>query len=123
MPSRLPNECGPTHPIVERFGLTRIPTESSVSTNATIKDQPGAGRTVGLFLNYVGLSLENVLNRRAGRLGLGPKAVADKIRLCIGRSEGEIYNPCNRDFTKAETGAVKRLCKNLIRHAKYVTHE
>ena len=52
----------------------------SIDTNATAPNNPGPGRNVGLVLDSVGKRIEHALNRTAGRLRLGPVAVAWEIR-------------------------------------------
>ncbi|KLO07309.1 hypothetical protein SCHPADRAFT_655443 [Schizopora paradoxa] len=120
------------HSNVEVIGLFRAPTISSIDTDATIDDQPGAGRTVGRFLSSLGSKLEDVLNKQAERVGLGPKAVADEIcRLaghrqiwitvtdCLGSPlEQCLPVPPGRKFNKTETKSLRKLCQKLIEYAR-----
>lgn len=110
-------------PNVEVIGLARIDTVSSIDSNATADNLPGAGRTVGLFFAWLGSRLEHALNKRAERFGFGPKAIADEIRRHTGRHETTFQRRIilrDRTLTESETRKVKKLCKALIRHAKYV---
>ncbi|KLO10309.1 hypothetical protein SCHPADRAFT_907005 [Schizopora paradoxa] len=67
------------HSNVEVIGLFRALTVSSIDTDATADDLPGAGRTVGRLVGSLGSKLENFMSKRAERAGLGPKAVTDEI--------------------------------------------
>ncbi|KLO04903.1 hypothetical protein SCHPADRAFT_989216 [Schizopora paradoxa] len=115
--------------------LARNNTVSSIDTNATIDDQPGAGRTVGRFLASLGSDLESVLNKSAERSGSGPKAVADQIRRCAGHRQiwiarvvqgaSEVYDfgyylpvAPGRRFNSSETRTLRKLCQKLIGHAR-----
>ncbi|KLO10287.1 hypothetical protein SCHPADRAFT_942953 [Schizopora paradoxa] len=59
------------HSNVEVVGLTRIDTVSSIASDATTDNQPGAGRTLGVLYGRLGSELESALNRHAERLGVG----------------------------------------------------
>lgn len=51
-----------------------------MASDATAPNNPGPGRNLGRLYDTLGARLEDFLNSRAGRLELGPDAVAQKIR-------------------------------------------
>lgn len=117
------------HSNVEVVGLFRAPTISSIDTDATADDLPGAGRTVGRLFGSLGSKLEKVVNKRAEQAGLGPKAVADEICRLAGHRQimiddgwrGQICLPVapGRRFNKSEVKALKQLCQKLVRYARF----
>lgn len=124
------------HSNVEVVGLFRAPTISSIDTDATIDDQPGAGRTVGRLFSSLGSKLENSLNKHAEKRGLGPKAIADEICRLAGHRHilvtrvhrrGEHVTKSThcfpavpgRRFNNSETRTLRKLCQKLIGHARY----
>lgn len=91
----------------------------SIDTNATAPNNPGPGRNVGLLFDAVGKKIELVLNRTAGRLNLGPDAVAWQIRnlrhyresFIVGRDRNKGAPP-----TYEELRVIKRLCRRLLKY-------
>ncbi|KLO05264.1 hypothetical protein SCHPADRAFT_947058 [Schizopora paradoxa] len=106
--------------------LARVDTISTIDSDATIDDQPGAGRTVGRFLGSVGVKLENAMNKKAERAGLGPKAIADEIcRICGHReillnSFSHVHLPVapGRKLNESETKMLQKLCRRLIQYGR-----
>ncbi|KLO10289.1 hypothetical protein SCHPADRAFT_525554 [Schizopora paradoxa] len=120
-----------THSNVEVIGVFRAPTISSIDSDATIDDQPGAGRTLGRYIAWLGSKLEKAANSRAERLGLGPKAIANKICCRAGHQEiwiepsntwrlhwRQLVVP-NQRFNESQTKALRKLCRKLIKHASF----
>ncbi|KLO10307.1 hypothetical protein SCHPADRAFT_942964 [Schizopora paradoxa] len=117
------------HSNVEVVGLFRAPTVSSIDTDATADDLPGAGRTIGRLLGSLGSKLENFMNKRAERAGLGPKAIANEIcrlarhrQICIEETNSRprwcLPVAPGRRFNKSETKALRKLSQKLIAHAR-----
>ncbi|KLO10297.1 hypothetical protein SCHPADRAFT_525752 [Schizopora paradoxa] len=102
--------------------LARIDSISSIDSDATIDDQPGAGRTVGLFFSWFGTKIEKALNKRAERYGLGPKAIADEIICRLGYSDmvfGIRHKLVScRTLSKSEMNSLRKLCKKMINYAR-----
>lgn len=82
-----------------------------MSRNATVHNQPGAGRTIGLAITAAGSALESRINRTCARLGLGPDAAMQRIKAKLDRfddiefkraflvgetfrNEGRFFNDC-----------------------------
>ncbi len=82
--------------------LVRTNSIDSIATDATAQNNPGPGRNVGRLFDALGTRIEGLLNRRAGRLKLGPDAVAQKIR--------NLYQ--HRDLRRSteEYETMKKLC-------------
>ncbi len=99
-------------------------TNSSVSSTATAPNLPGAGRTVGLLTDFLGAHVEKFMNVRAGRLGLGPKAIAQEIRRLrrhdetslVERHAGSVFQ-----LNKRDERIFKKLCKKLLKYARFVS--
>ncbi|KLO10300.1 hypothetical protein SCHPADRAFT_525922 [Schizopora paradoxa] len=115
------------HPNVEVIGVFRAPTVSSIDTDATADDLPGAGRTVGRILGSLGSKLENVINKWAERSGLGPKAIAEKICRLAGHREIWIeernFRVClpvapGRRFSESQARSVQKSCQKLFGYAR-----
>ncbi len=106
--------------------LSRVNTCSSVASDATASNLPGAGRTIGLLLNALGARFETFLNRRAARLRLGPEGVAQKIRDLRGHDEVSIFQrhavPIG-PITEKEANALRRLCKKIIKYSRLALPE
>lgn len=80
----------------------------STSTNETAPNLPGAGHTIGLLYDSLGLILERLLNRIAVKRGLGPKAVSDRIR----------DNRYHRSYTAThELRVLVKDCRSLVKYA------
>ncbi|KLO04074.1 hypothetical protein SCHPADRAFT_897309 [Schizopora paradoxa] len=99
-----------SHSNIEVIGLSRMETISSIDSDATIDNLPGAGRTIGRFLSWLGSRLEKTMNKRAARLGLGPREVAGEIRQSTGYES--VFS------SKSETKILRNLCDRLIRLAR-----
>ncbi|KLO04403.1 hypothetical protein SCHPADRAFT_989699 [Schizopora paradoxa] len=118
----------------ERLGLgsnapaAQLDSNSTINSDATTDDQPGAGRTVGRFLAWLGSKVERAANEETKRLRIGPKAIADEI--CRLSRHREIWvkgtlkdSVClpvapGRRFNKSETKTLRTLCKKLIEHTR-----
>lgn len=92
---------------------------SIVSSNMTEDDRPGPGRILGNVYSSLGRQLESLLNSFAERRGLGPEAVAHRVR----RREEDLFNrrrlerpPTN--YTKEEAVQQRKDVKKLVRYAK-----
>ncbi|KLO15817.1 hypothetical protein SCHPADRAFT_244654 [Schizopora paradoxa] len=102
------------------LGLARVETSSSISSDATARNLPGAGRTVGLFLDWLGDRLEAFLNKKAVEKGLGPEAVGQQIRhlrrhhLTTFEMRHEVTEGAS---SHSEGRALKRLCRKLLKYA------
>ncbi|THH08607.1 hypothetical protein EW145_g2577 [Phellinidium pouzarii] len=53
---------------------------SIASSNETTDDQPGAGRTLGMFYSFIGSSIERNLGALADRLGHSPDGTVSRIQ-------------------------------------------
>lgn len=53
---------------------------STASTNETADNLPGPGRILGNIYVALGRRLENGIGLAAGKMGIGPRAIALKIR-------------------------------------------
>ena len=100
-------------------GASSLPSEpdclwevcSATDTNETADNLPGHGRLLGNFYSLVGRKLEAKLGHAADGMGLGPPAIAKKIRrIVIEDEDGYIWNS---QYKKAE-----RKCKQLVRYVK-----
>lgn len=95
----------------------------SIDTNATGPNNPGPGRNVGRLFDAVGTRIEHLLNKSAGRLKLGPEAVAEEIRnlrrfretfvLPVGHNGDGAVLPTDR-----EVRTLKRLCRRLLKYCR-----
>ncbi|KLO08600.1 hypothetical protein SCHPADRAFT_893753 [Schizopora paradoxa] len=93
---------------------------NGISTNATAPNLPGAGRTVGILLDWLGKGLESFMNKRAIQLNLGPEAVARDILRIRGEGEKFVfirYAVPNAYLTKSLERKLKKLCKSLLKYA------
>ncbi len=107
----------------DHSSLVRVQTCSSISTNATAHNLVGPGRNVGLLFDWLGAHLEALMNRRATRLGLGPDAVVEAIRLLLRHRETtftERHRLPLKPSTAVEAKKLKKLCKKLLRYARFV---
>ena len=100
-------------------GTSSLPTEpdclwevcSATDSTETADNLPGHGRLLGNFYSFVGRKLDAKLGHAADRMGLGPPAIARKIRrIVIEDEEGYIWN---RNLKEAE-----RKCKQLVRYVR-----
>ena len=100
--------------------LAKTVTHASLSTNATAPNLPGPGRLLGLLLDRLGKGLESSVNQGAGRLGMGPEAVAREIRQ-LRRHEtmtiGERYSSSRGPLSKREARTLKQRCEKLLKYA------
>ncbi|KLO14327.1 hypothetical protein SCHPADRAFT_927936 [Schizopora paradoxa] len=88
---------------------------TTISTDATAPNLPGAGRTVGLALDSLGARLEVYINRQATvYLDVGPEVVAGEIRRLRYTQEA---SP-TAQLSRAEARRLKRLCERLVRYAR-----
>lgn len=94
-------------------------TLSVISPNETQSDLPGAGRTLGRVYGRLGVSLEEVSNYLANKNGMGPIAVAQKVRHREWDRIGGTNIP-EREYTWWEVRQQRRDVKKLINYAKYV---
>lgn len=112
----------PEHP-----PLARIESISSIDTNATAPNLEGAGRTVGLVLDWLGGSLESFMKKRAVQLGYGPESVARDIRLLRHHHEiwiGRRYRDAIVDMptiSKSEMKKLRKLNKRLLKYTRYAS--
>lgn len=103
--------------------LARHDSIPSVSSDATAPNLPGAGRTVGLLMDYLGSHLELFLNLRAGDFGLGPEAIAQEIRHLRRHHETSIserHGTSTVGLNRREARTLKKLCKRLLKYARFV---
>ncbi len=103
--------------------LIRFETKSSIDSNATAPNLPGAGRTVGLLFDWLGARLEKVLNNHASKLGYDPDVVSQNIRQLCRHDERSIVerHKCSEiQLTRAERRNLNKLCKKLILCARSV---
>jgi len=108
------------------ISFIRVDTYSSIDSNATAPNLPGAGRTIGLLLAYLGSGLESFINRLAPRLGLGPQEVGKKLRRLRRHNETSIAERqlcSNVLLSEMEKSSVRKLCKKLLKYARYVVTE
>lgn len=105
--------------------LIRSDSDASIDTNATAANLPGAGRTLGLLLDYLGSNFESFMNRLAPRLGLGPEEVAKEICRLRRHHETSIaerhsVQQSNGRSNGAKERVLLKLCKKLLKYARYV---
>lgn len=103
--------------------LQRVDTVSSIASDATAPNLPGAGRTLGLFLDGAGALLENLLNKIATELGLGPAGVAKEIRHLRRHNETPFQSRLESAFAsrpKSEVRSLRKLCRKLLAYARSV---
>ncbi|KLO06432.1 hypothetical protein SCHPADRAFT_690375 [Schizopora paradoxa] len=103
------------------LGLGKKGTFNTVDTNATAPNLPGPGRTVGLLLDMLGKRLESFLNKRATKRGLGPKAVAEDIRMFRKHrvmSLSKRYTASLEQLPKKDAKGLKRRCKILLGYVR-----
>ncbi|KLO07531.1 hypothetical protein SCHPADRAFT_1001605 [Schizopora paradoxa] len=108
--------------LTSAYDLQRTYTNSSVSTNATASNLPGAGRTVGLVLDWLGGRLDDLMNISAHRHGLGPRAVTQEIRRLLLHSETTIverHSGFVYDLTSKQEHILKKRCKRLLQYARH----
>ena len=101
--------------------LIRTDSLSTVSTTATAPNLPGAGRTVGLALEWFGGRVEEIANSVATRRGLGPDAVARDIHLLCRHdltSFSYRHHSPMRVLSTAEHKTLKKLCRKLLNYAR-----
>ncbi len=105
--------------------LDPVYTNSSVDTNATAPNLPGAGRTVGLLLDFLGGRLESILNIGAAQVGLNPDGVIRAIRAICRHEDRSLAKRHKYPvlLSKSELKHLKRLCKRLIEYSRYVKPE
>ncbi|KLO18446.1 hypothetical protein SCHPADRAFT_886159 [Schizopora paradoxa] len=89
---------------------------SSIDTDATAPNLPGAGRTVGLFLDFVGERLETAMSAMAIQLRLDPENVVRAIRQICQHDDRPLFrrHKTPPELSKAELKSLKKLCKKLI---------
>ncbi|KLO09434.1 hypothetical protein SCHPADRAFT_943664 [Schizopora paradoxa] len=100
--------------------IYRIPTASSVETNATAPNLPGPGRNLGQLYDWLGLKFESYLTRLLVRRGLGPEAVAAAISRLRQHERFSIKDLHISDQGRVD-GKSRRLakyCKKLFKYSK-----
>lgn len=103
--------------------FVRAPSVSSIDTNATAPNLIGAGRTLGRFLDWLGVGLESGLNRVAGRMKFGPVAVAKKVRRARRHDETSIairYATRSNELGRSERQRLLKICVKLLGYTQYV---
>ncbi len=106
------------------FELLKSDTKSSIDSNATASNLPGAGRTVGLLFDWLGARVESVLSRRALKLGYDPDGVAQDIRQICRHDKRPMdvrHKVPELQLTNGERKHLKKLCKKLVECARFVT--
>ncbi|KAH8115027.1 hypothetical protein DFH11DRAFT_141170 [Phellopilus nigrolimitatus] len=92
---------------------------TSLSTNATASNLPGAGRTLGLAYDRGGGVLEVLLNRLAKQLGRGPDASMERIQerlfSMISAEDGAV--PYVLELLRQKSFFIKE-CKRILRYAQ-----
>ncbi|KLO12133.1 hypothetical protein SCHPADRAFT_998361 [Schizopora paradoxa] len=94
---------------------------STAHSTTTAPNLVGPGRTLGLFLDWMGNRLESLLNNRAAQLNMGPEAIAADIRRIRRHEEMSIstrYAVPYAYLTKSQEKKVHKLCKSLLKHAR-----
>lgn len=103
--------------------------ESSISTNATEPNLPGAGRTLGLLFDSLGRALEQKGSGIAEKWGFGPRAVAVRIQkirprpisyYCFDHQQYCLKGHCvtyPRNVSAAEKKKLKKDCRRLVKYA------
>lgn len=89
------------------------------SADATDSDLPGHGRVLGNFYSYTGRRLMQIVNGLAGKSGLGPSAIAMRIKNRVHWGRGRGYN-LKIIYTEKEEDEQKKDLKRLIHYAKSV---
>lgn len=100
--------------------LFRIDTIDTIASDATAPNLPGPGRNLGRLYDAVGERIEHLLNSRAGRLKLGPDALAEAIR-CLRRYEEGAWGRQLAAPTDKEYDTLKKPCQRLLKHCKCVS--
>ena len=104
-----------------RFYPNEVDIIEHESTNATESDLPGPGRTLGKVYKNIGRRLEEFLNDLAERKGLGPSAVAIRIKNRVDEGRRQAINLKRYGqvlYTEKEMADQRKDLKKLIRHAK-----
>ena len=84
---------------------------SATDTDETADNLPGHGRLLGNFYSLIGCKFETKRGHAADRIGLGPLAIARKIRrIVIENEDGYIWN--------SQRKKAGRKCKQLVRYVK-----
>ncbi|KLO15819.1 hypothetical protein SCHPADRAFT_244812 [Schizopora paradoxa] len=123
-PSPMSSKCPSGRPTVSddaHLAAHAYP-ESSNASDATADNLPGAGRTVGILMGWIGNRVESLLNKWATRRGLGPAATAQEIRR-LRRHDVTTFQTRlesaleSSALSKAEIRSLKRLCERLMKYA------
>lgn len=104
---------------------------STVSTNRTDDGLVGAGRTLGLVYDFLGLRIEDAINKIAEKRGMGPNNVFRRIeglledaedRRCRDRRWRDCYHSRLSQELEfwLEKDAVVRECQQLMAYARSV---
>lgn len=83
------------------------------SANATESDRPGPGRILGNVYSRLGRRVEVVLNDLARRRGLGPEAVALRVKNRLETAPGEAAHYIDKERAKQSKDL-----KKLIRYTE-----
>ncbi|THH07584.1 hypothetical protein EW145_g3280 [Phellinidium pouzarii] len=118
-----------TNRYAERIGYEpRAPaarSASSISTMATTENQPGAGRTLGVPLGYLGRFLERLASRIAEKRGHGPVVVTKNLLTLRDSKSDHSYNPSWNYVAKsspvsgsAEDQKIRKGVTKLLKYAR-----
>ncbi|KLO18451.1 hypothetical protein SCHPADRAFT_886162 [Schizopora paradoxa] len=90
--------------------------EASIDSDATAPNLPGAGRTIGLFLDFVGSRLDTTMNALAVQLRLDPENVVRAIQQICQHNERPFFQRHSSipRLSISELKSLKKLCKKLI---------
>lgn len=119
---RLRSHTNTDHPGLDRNDSTS--SVRSVDTNATAPNLPGAGRTVGLFLDFIGGKLETAMSVGAVQLRLDPDNVMRAIRQICQHDKRPLVNRHRYPYhlSKSESRNLRKLCMKLIEYTRCVIH-
>lgn len=101
--------------------LYRVPTASSVDTNATADNLPGPGRNLGNLIGYLGKALERYLSRQLSQRGVGPESVAEAIRKIRGHNRHSIGEIQAEQADNEDRIKLTKYCKKLFKYSKQVS--
>lgn len=90
---------------------------SVTSSNITEDNRPGPGRILGNVYSSLGRRLEGFLNSLAERQGLGPEAVALRIRQREYDTRDRRQGPSAK-YSRKEAAEQQKDIRKLVRYAK-----
>ncbi|THG98318.1 hypothetical protein EW145_g7446 [Phellinidium pouzarii] len=96
---------------------------STLSSNMTADNLPGAGRILGNVYSFLGRYLKSMAGRAAERLGYGPRVTAIRIqkrhKVIRDASRGHLsWTSCSPEEIKAKVKKVENDCKLILKYVR-----